>query len=156
MIIELRREELYAKVWQHPVGPLSARLGMSYAKLRQACKVMSIPLQPLGHWQKIAAPAAPALLPHNGPDIFVIGAALRASAVDQSKTIRVKPFNAAAAPAPAPRYLTLQDLAISLFGEHTPHANTLLRWVHDGRIQPQPKKIGRRWWVTPAAEYRED
>jgi hypothetical protein len=63
---------------------------------------------------------------------------------------------AAAAPAHAPRYLTLRDWAASLFGENTPHANTLLRWVHEGRIQPQPKKMGRRWWVTPTAEYVED
>lgn len=60
------------------------------------------------------------------------------------------------APAPAPRYLTLQDWATSLFGENAPRANTLLRWVHEGRIQPAPKKIGRRWWVAPSAEYVED
>lgn len=60
------------------------------------------------------------------------------------------------APAPVPRYLTLQDWATSLFGENVPHANTLLRWVHEGRIQPQPKKIGRRWWVKPSAEYVGD
>lgn len=29
-----------------------------------------------------------------------------------------------------------------------PHTNTLLRWVHDGRIQPQPKKVGKAWQVT--------
>jgi predicted site-specific integrase-resolvase len=43
-----------------------------------------------------------------------------------------------------------------MFGEHAPHANTLLRWVHEGRIQPPPKKIGRKWWVVPSAEYLAD
>jgi hypothetical protein len=56
----------------------------------------------------------------------------------------------------SPRYLTLQDWAAMLFGENMPHTNTLLRWIHEGRIQPAPKKIGRRWWVTPSAEYVED
>ncbi|WP_426117249.1 hypothetical protein [Massilia sp. PWRC2] len=28
--------------------------------------------------------------------------------------------------------------------------------VHDGRIHPQPKKIGRQWWVAPYAEYVGD
>lgn len=31
----------------------------------------------------------------------------------------------------------------SRFREQAPHKNTLLRWIHDGRNQPQPKKIGR-------------
>lgn len=34
-----------------------------------------------------------------------------------------------------------------------PHNNTLLRWVHDGRIHPQPKKIGRVWQVQRGAQY---
>ncbi len=86
MIIELRRDELYVMVWQHPVGPLSARLGMSSAKRREACRVMSIPLPPLGHWQKIVAPAAPALLPRDGPYVFTIGTPPLATSVDGSKT----------------------------------------------------------------------
>lgn len=160
MIIELRRAELYAQVWRHPVGPLSARLGMSSAKLRQACKVMSIPLPPLGHWQKIVAPAAPALLPHDGPDSFVIGTPPRTTTVDQSKSTRVDspakaPVGGPQAPA-APRYITLDQWAISMFGDHKPHFNTLRKWVNEGRIQPQPRKIGIRWWVPATAEYVED
>ncbi|WGG52597.1 excisionase [Rugamonas sp. DEMB1] len=42
------------------------------------------------------------------------------------------------------------------FWRYAPHPNTLLRWVHEGRIQPQPRRIGRTWWVTPAADYRGD
>jgi hypothetical protein len=43
-----------------------------------------------------------------------------------------------------------------LFGERAPHNNTLLRWAHEGRIQPQARKIARIWWVTPNAAYVED
>ena len=55
-----------------------------------------------------------------------------------------------------PRYILLQDWAAAVFGETAPHQNTLLRWVHEGRIQPAARKIGRRWWVTPTADYVED
>lgn len=54
-----------------------------------------------------------------------------------------------------PRYITLNEWATSQFSK-VPHYNTLIRWVHDGRIQPQPKKIGRAWQVRPNAEYVED
>ncbi|HEX7644879.1 MAG TPA: excisionase [Burkholderiaceae bacterium] len=30
------------------------------------------------------------------------------------------------------------------------------RWVHDGRIQPPPKKVGKAWFVSPNAEYWND
>ena len=55
-----------------------------------------------------------------------------------------------------PRYVPLRVWAQLLLGDHAPHDNTLLRWVHDGRIQPQPKKIGRKWFVRPDAEYCPD
>jgi hypothetical protein len=54
-----------------------------------------------------------------------------------------------------PRYITLNEWAASQFSR-VPHYNTLIRWVHDGRIQPQPKKIGRAWQVRPNAEYVGD
>lgn len=54
-----------------------------------------------------------------------------------------------------PRYVTLPEWAAMMFSK-VPHQNTLLRWVHEGRIQPQPKKIGRAWRVRPTAEYVED
>jgi predicted site-specific integrase-resolvase len=37
-----------------------------------------------------------------------------------------------------------------------PHVNTLRRWVNDGRIQPQPEKIGRIWRVKREAKYVND
>lgn len=54
-----------------------------------------------------------------------------------------------------PRYVTLTEWAAAMFSK-VPHNNTLLRWVHEGRIQPQPKKIGRAWRVKPSAEYVGD
>lgn len=54
-----------------------------------------------------------------------------------------------------PRYITLAEWAALMFSK-VPHANTLHRWVHEGRIQPQPRKIGRAWRVERRAEYVED
>ncbi|BAO92011.1 excisionase [Caballeronia cordobensis] len=54
-----------------------------------------------------------------------------------------------------PRLIPLSDWAVEVFGEHKPHVNTLHRWVHDGRIRPQPKKVGNRFFVDPKAEYVE-
>jgi hypothetical protein len=59
---------------------------------------------------------------------------------------------AIAAPKPLTRYITLNEWAASQFSV-VPHYNTLIRWVHDGRIYPQPVKIGRAWQVRPHAEY---
>lgn len=50
------------------------------------------------------------------------------------------------------RYITLQEWAATMFSK-VPHDNTLLRWVHDGHIQPQPEKIGRKWQVKRDARY---
>jgi hypothetical protein len=59
---------------------------------------------------------------------------------------------AVATPKPVTRYITLTEWAASQFSR-PPHYNTLIRWVNEGRIQPQPKKIGRAWQVRPHAEY---
>lgn len=56
----------------------------------------------------------------------------------------------------SPRYIPLAVWADQVFGDHSPHANTLLRWVREGRIQPQPKKIGRGYFLVPHAEYVSD
>ncbi|MFJ9533334.1 excisionase [Herbaspirillum sp. NPDC101396] len=40
-----------------------------------------------------------------------------------------------------------------VFGEFAPHRNTLHRWIRDGRIYPQPKMVGKNWFVSPAADY---
>lgn len=50
--------------------------------------------------------------------------------------------------------LILIEWAKAKFGEHAPHVNTLRRWVREGRIHPQPKKVGKTWFVKPHAEYQ--
>ncbi len=50
------------------------------------------------------------------------------------------------------RYITLQEWAAMMFSKK-PHKNTLIRWVRDGHIQPQPQKIGRAWQVKRDARY---
>ena len=55
-----------------------------------------------------------------------------------------------------PRYLPLAVWGELLLGEHSPGENTLRRWVHDGRIQPQPVKIGKSWCVRKDAAYIPD
>lgn len=65
------------------------------------------------------------------------------------------PEPASARSAIKPLFITLQEWAAASFSK-VPHNNTLLRWVHEGRIQPQPEKIGRIWRVKPAAVYKAD
>ncbi len=55
----------------------------------------------------------------------------------------------------APRFITLPEWAALTYSK-VPHQNTLLKWVHEGRIQPRPQKVGRSWWVRPNAEYVSD
>lgn len=52
-----------------------------------------------------------------------------------------------------PKWITLKEWAESMFGEKQPHNNTLLNWVHEGRITPEPKKMGKSWFVRPNAEH---
>lgn len=55
-----------------------------------------------------------------------------------------------------PRYIPLTFWIALLLGEHAPHPNTVLRWVHDGRIYPQPIKVGKSWNVRKDAAYVPD
>lgn len=55
-----------------------------------------------------------------------------------------------------PRYLPVTVWIELLLGEHKPHYNTILRWVHDGFIHPQPIKVGRIWCVQKDAQYIPD
>jgi hypothetical protein len=149
----LTREKLYTDVWTTPIGQLAHRLGITPAKLRGACKTMQVPTPPHGHWNAHKAgnnPVATPLPPHDGPVQVRIGY--------EKRQTPPRPSAPATAPAQAipPRLVPLAVWAGIVFGDHAPHKNTLLRWVHDGRIQPRARKIGRIWWVTPNAEYVED
>ena len=53
----------------------------------------------------------------------------------------------------AAQLIPVSNWASAVFGEHRPHANTLLRWIQNGRIKPQPKKVGRTYFCRPNAEY---
>ena len=149
----LRREKLYTDVWTVPIGQLAHRLGTTPAKLRDACKTMQVPLPPHGHWNAYKAgnnPAVAQLPQHDGPCEVRIG--------PEKRITPPKPAAPATTPvlAAQPRLVPVAVWAASLFGDRAPHNNTLLRWVHDGRIQPRPRKIARIWWVTPNAEYIGD
>ena len=179
----LKRNDLYADVWRYTMGPLSRKLGISSATIRDACKLMAIPLPPHAHWKALKSGTAtvPALDPHDGISHFnavtpkkydlvkwIQEAPAEELKIRPSQTVKVMPrtdiARAGAAMPPQtlpsskvrPRFVPLRVWAEMQFGDHAPHNNTLLKWVHEGRIQPQPQKIGRMYWVKPAAEYVAD
>jgi hypothetical protein len=169
----LKRYELYDAVWSGPMGPLSRTLDMNSARLRALCKRMVIPLPPVDYFirmkEGVVGPRTE-LRPHDGPDECSTAPNPKQSLADwvrenRAESLRsaapkkvvqkptpVEPTAAASTSKPSPRYITLNEWAVSQFSR-PPHYNTLIRWVHDGRIQPQPKKIGRAWQVRPHAEY---
>lgn len=55
-----------------------------------------------------------------------------------------------------PRYIPLAVWAALLLGEHAPHRNTLIRWVHYAKIYPRAVKIGKLWCVRKDAAYIPD
>jgi len=55
-----------------------------------------------------------------------------------------------------PKWIPLKAWAKRVYGDFMPCNHTLLKWAHDGLIQPQPKKHGRFWKVCPNAEYKDD
>ena len=167
MGILFKREELFRQVWAKPLGPLSRRLGITSAKLREVCGDLEIPLPAIGHWSSVRA-GKPVMIPelpaYDGPNELRIGT--EKSAVQEAKlnatAVKNKGNSNSQMEAPVPKspprqpkFQTVTEWAEVRFST-VPHKNTLLRWVHEGRIQPQPQKIGRRWYVTPNAEYRPD
>ena len=53
----------------------------------------------------------------------------------------------------AAQLIPLSDWAERWFGDARPHRNTLMNWIKNGHIRPFPKKIGRRYFCRPDAEY---
>lgn len=53
------------------------------------------------------------------------------------------------------KLITLEAWAEQIYGEHAPHIGTLRRWARDGKIVPAPRKQGRTYYVSPAAEYAD-
>lgn len=176
MAIEFQRERLYQAIWETPIGQLAYKCGITSARLHEVCEMMSIPLPPLGHWNTVRAGKEVAIAPllaHDGPSAVTINSARPKSWAIRTRAVKLlldkpdrKKQPSASAPllpipvvAPKPailsRYVTLMEWAATQFSK-APHINTLLKWVHEGRIQPQPVKIGRKWWVLRNAEYRPD
>ena len=52
-----------------------------------------------------------------------------------------------------PKHIPVGVWAKQLMGEHAPNPITLARWCNFGKIQPQPEKIGRNWFVRQDAKY---
>lgn len=165
---KLSRDQLYAEVWRRPIGHISRDWNINSARLRAACKELCVPLPAVGHWAAARAgkaPPPPALPVSKDVTTITVETMPRKSLVESTKRgdtpaapvkvrkVSAQPKTASTAP---PRYVPLSVWSTAVFGEFSPHKNTLLRWVNDGRIQPQPKKIGRLWWVTPDAEYVGD
>jgi hypothetical protein len=170
MPYRLSRERLFENVWEAPIGNLARDWDITTAKLRDICKALHVPLPEVGHWAAVwagKAPPQPELPFFEGSSTLTFDIRPRESLVqwearDVSPVLAPKPKAVAALPARStsgavkPRYIPVSAWAALVFGEHAPHNNTLLRWVRDGRIQPQPKKIGRQWWAKPEAEYVSD
>lgn len=53
----------------------------------------------------------------------------------------------------AAQLVSVYSWAEHLFGERCPHRNTLLKWIHLGKIRPMPLKVGREYFCKPDAEY---
>ena len=63
----LKREDLYAAVWEEPAVRLAAKYGISSVALAKICKKLRVPLPGRGYWAKAAAghrvPPRPPLRP---------------------------------------------------------------------------------------------
>ena len=73
MPADLTRENLLIDVWTYPLGRLSRKLGVETYTLREACRVMGVPLPPFDYWAALKtgkATSPPALPPHDGPVTF--------------------------------------------------------------------------------------
>lgn len=57
---------------------------------------------------------------------------------------------------PKKRLIPIMTWAELVFPKKAPHRNTLRRWANEGRIYPQPEKVGKNWFVSPNAEYQGD
>ena len=52
-----------------------------------------------------------------------------------------------------PRLVTLETWAEAEFGKDAPSLRVLRQWAGDGRLQPLPQLIGRRYFLPPSARY---
>lgn len=52
-----------------------------------------------------------------------------------------------------PKLIPLNIWAARRYGDGAPSIKTLRRWVRDAKIQPQPEKNGRSYFVSENATY---
>lgn len=57
---------------------------------------------------------------------------------------------------PRKTLVPIMEWAKTFFPAKPPHRHTLRRWAQEGRIYPQPEKVGKNWFVQPTAEYQGD
>lgn len=53
-MLKYDREELYQKVWEHPMLKVAQEYGVSSVALGKTCKKLSVPVPGRGHWAKLA------------------------------------------------------------------------------------------------------
>lgn len=53
-MLKYDREELYQKVWEHPMLKVAQEYGVSPVALGKTCKKLSVPVPGRGHWAKLA------------------------------------------------------------------------------------------------------
>ena len=68
----LKREDLFARVWQQPMTKLAKEFGVSDVGLRKICKKLKIPLPPQGYWAKKYRQKPPLLPATQGPTSHTI------------------------------------------------------------------------------------
>lgn len=82
----LTREQLYAYVWTYPLGKLSRKIGVPMNTIRDACETMAITLPELSYWMALRlgkTPDRPAMPPHNGKNIYSLGAPVDQASYDR-------------------------------------------------------------------------
>jgi hypothetical protein len=75
--IQLKRNELYKKVWETPIWKLAKDYGLSDSGLKKICKKLNVPTPPRGYWAKLQNGYKVTQLPlpkkrPNDPDIYTI------------------------------------------------------------------------------------
>ncbi len=68
---DMKRSELYEKVWATPMTQLAAEFGISDVGLAKACRRHAIPAPPRGYWAKLRAGQKPPRTPLPTPELDV-------------------------------------------------------------------------------------
>ncbi|PYV63621.1 MAG: hypothetical protein DMG97_37180 [Acidobacteria bacterium] len=49
----ITRQELYEKIWKHPLKQIAEELGTNYIELVRVCENLNVPRPPQGHWHRL-------------------------------------------------------------------------------------------------------